>query len=463
MTGFRCGVLGLGVMGVAVAAFGADDGSIDLREPAKVGATTRVLITLKADGLYRPGPPPAASNSGAAAAKADAAKPLALKVETRLEFVERVVGLGPGERARRAVRKVVQAASAINGDVRPSASALRPEVSLLVADVRPTGVVVASPSGPLTRSELELVQGVGDPLALADLLPPAPVKAKAGESWRVGNDAARALSAYDHVIDNGMKATLGAVADDSVTVALNGEVRGNVLGAEGRMIVKGEFVFDRKAGRITTLTLKRSEARRPGAVEAGLDVQSTLTVSRKDAEAPSELTDEALAAIATDPDPERELLLLVSPGGQYRLRHDRDWHTYWQDARLTVLKRLGKEGVVVAQCNLMKGPNAGKGRHQDLEQFRSDVRRVLGNRFVEFHGEGELDEAGDDLFRYKVGVRGREGEVGIVWDYYLIASAAGDQLLATFTLAENHAKSFGDQDQRLIRSLRWNDAAAPNP
>jgi hypothetical protein len=225
------------------------------------------------------------------------------------------------------------------------------------------------------------------------------------------------------------------------------------------MLLEGDATFDREAGRLSELTLKRSEARRPGAVEAGLDVKSTLTVTRQPAENPPELTDEVLAGIPAGPDPLREELLMVAPGGRYTLRHDRDWHTYWADTRLTVLKRLDR-GVVVAQCNLMVGPNAGKGRHQDLDQFRSDIKRALGSRFSEFHGEGEVDGEQAEAFRYKVGVRGREGELPVLWYYYLLASPDGDQILATFTLAEAQAKAFADQDVRLAGSLKWKDAPA---
>jgi hypothetical protein len=54
-----------------------------------------------------------------------------------------------------------------------------------------------------------------------------------------------------------------------------------------------------------------------------------------------------------------------------------------------------------------------------------------------------------------VGVRGRDGDLGIVWYYYLIASPAGDQLVVTYTLAARDAQAFGDQDVEMIGSLRW--------
>ncbi len=64
--------------------------------------------------------------------------------------------------------------------------------------------------------------------------------------------------------------------------------------------------------------------------------------------------------------------------------------------------------MVVAQCNLMNGPNAGKGRHQDLKQFRNDLRSALGARFASFLGEGEVEGGSGGGFRYKVGVQGRK-------------------------------------------------------
>ena len=51
--------------------------------------------------------------------------------------------------------------------------------------------------------------------------------------------------------------------------------------------------------------------------------------------------------------------------------------------------------------------------------------------------------------------QGREGQLGIVWYYYLLASPEGEQLLATFTMAQDHARTFGDQDLEMIGSLQW--------
>ena len=327
-----------------------------------------------------------------------------------------------------------------------------PRLRSLVAEPREGAVFVWSPGGPLTRSELELVQAAGDPLALTGLLPGKPVAV--GDRWKVEGDAARCLSAYDALAVNALEATLEGLDEASATIRLAGEVRGAVLGGEGTITCSGSLRFDRKAGRIDRLSVERSETRKPGPVEAGLEIKSTLTIERSPLPTPAELSDGVLAGVPLEPGPKGERLLLASPDGKYTLLHDRDWHTYWDDTRQTVLKRLDR-GEVVAQCNLATGPRAGKGRHQDLVQLRDDLRRALGRRFGQFLGAGEVDGDPAGGFRYKLAAQGREGDLGVLWYYYLVASPEGDQLLVTFTLADSQAKAFGDQDLQLIGSLRW--------
>ncbi|MEO6810887.1 MAG: hypothetical protein ABI353_17360 [Isosphaeraceae bacterium] len=429
------------------------DAPVALRERAEVGQVTQALVELKAEGLYRPNATPG---------KADAkpSKALALKVQTRLTFVQKVLAVGADGGASRVARKVARAASAINGEIRPSASQIRPEVSLLFVERRAGHIRAFSPGGPLTRSELELVEGAGDPLMLAALLPAKPVSK--GDHWTVGTDAARSLSGYDALASNRLEATLEDLDDGSATLKLKGEVRGAALGGEGAITFNGQATFDRKIGRFTGLNLSRREVRKAGPVEAGLEMTSTLTVDQRTAETPPELGDEILGELPTDASAARLLLLFEPPEGKYTLLHDRSWHLFWDDRRVAVLKRLD-QGEVVAQCNLSVGPEAGKGRHQDPNQFRDDIRRALGTRFGQVLGAGEVEGPPGGGFRYRVAVAGLEGEVGILWYYYLLASPAGDQLVATFTLGQAQTKAFADQDAQLIGSVEWKDVAAPAP
>lgn len=431
------------VLGSLRASAGAGE-AVPLREANKPGATTRNLVALKAEGQYRPNPAPDA--------KGTASKPLALRVETRFDFAERVLSADADGSARRVARKVNQAASAINGEVRPSASQVRPDVSILITERREGSIAAFSPGGPLTRQELELVEAAGDPLALAALLPPNAVAV--GDRWAVGAEAARSLSGYDALAANRLTATMESLDADVAKIKLSGEVRGGALGGEGTISIEGTCRFDRKVERVDRLEVRRKESRKPGPVEAGLEMTSTLTVDRRAADTPAELTESALVDVPTEAKPGMELLLLVAPDGKYRLLHDRAWHTFWDDARLTVLKRLDR-GEVIAQCNISVGPDAGKGRHQDPTQFRDDIRRALGTRFGQLVANGEVEGGTEAEFRYKVDVQGSEGDVNVRWYYYLIANADGDQLLVTFTLTEAQVKQFGDQDLQLVGSLEW--------
>jgi hypothetical protein len=461
-----------GLVGVAA---GEGGKPFVLRESAVAGDATLVQIELKAQGLFRPGLPP----SGAAAGTR-MPKPLGLEIQTRLVFNERIVAASRPQAASngqlqravydtpsgggslKAIRYVVQAASAINGEVRPTSASIRPEVALLLAERRSRDgpVVVVSPAGPLTRSELELVQGLGDPLALVDLLPERPVMV--GQSWPVGPAGAQAVSGYDELTSHNLEATLDSADDAMARIRLKGQIQGRALGGAGTITCEGFMTFDRRLARIDHLELNRVETRQPGPVEAGLDVKSTLSVTRRPAEPAPSLSDAALTGLSLEITPQRELLRLTAPGGKATLVHDRRWHTFWEDPRLTVLKRL-ENGQIIAQLNLSVGPAAGKGRHQDPNQFRDDIRRGLKQRFVEFIGAGEVDGDPAGGFRYKVGVQGREGDLGVLWYYFLIASPLGDQLLATFTLAQDHMKLFGNQDLDVVGSLRWIDAPPSIP
>jgi hypothetical protein len=57
-----------------------------------------------------------------------------------------------------------------------------------------------------------------------------------------------------------------------------------------------------------------------------------------------------------------------------------------------------------------------------------------------------------------VAVAGQEGDLGVLWYYYLIASPDGDQLLATFTLDQQSEKRFGNADREILSTLEWKAA-----
>ncbi len=433
-------MIGLGLVGAA------GEEAIELREAVAAGSASHVLIELNAAGTLRPAAPEGA----------EPPPPVRLKMVSRLDFDNRVLSVDRRGRPLRDLRRMRQAAVAINTPGRPLTTQLRSERALLVAEVHEGAVRVFSPGGPLTRPELDLVQGPADPLMLGGLLPDHAVAV--GDTWTISTETTRALSDYEALAASSLKARLDARDADSARVHLTGQVRGAARGGEGTITFDGQYTFDRRAGRIGKLTLTRAEVRKPGQVEAGFDFQGTLTLTRTPTELPVELGDAAAASVPGETPPHLLLLEFRPPGDQFRLFHDRDWHLFWSDARISVLKRLD-HGELLAQCNLSIGPEAGAGRHQDLKQFREDIRAALGARFGGIAEAGELDDGSAGGFRYRMAVQGKERAQAVLWYYYLIASPGGAQVLATFTLNAADAKRFADQDVQMIGSLEWLTAA----
>ncbi len=95
------------------------DAPASLRPAEKVGESARVVVELKGEGLFKAAPDEAAA----------ASKPRSLKVETRLEFAEKILAVGKDGAATKTIRRVERAGAAINGEVRATSATIRPEVA----------------------------------------------------------------------------------------------------------------------------------------------------------------------------------------------------------------------------------------------------------------------------------------------------------------------------------------------
>ena len=385
------------------------------------------------------------------------AKPLAIKVETRLEFVERVESADARGAPRRTFRQVEVAAATINGEVRPrprrsGPTSLRWSPSVAIGLGRRS-----SPAGPLTRSELDLVQGPGDPLALASLLPSKSVadrrpladrRPRRQESQRLrrpGDQRPRS----DPGDPRRLLGPDSAPGDDPGS----GAGRRGVDGLRRLVHLRSQFPTSQPADPPSGRDPKTGGRSRPGSTSRvcspslenrppRLSSRSTTTPSSPEVRGVRGVQGRGLAPLQQSPD------------GRYSLLHDRDWHLYWDDDRQVILKRLDR-GEMVAQCNLSVGPNAGKGRHQDLDQFRGDLKKALGDRFLRFRRRGRGRRRPAREFPVSRHDPGRQGDAQVLWHYYLIAGPEGDQLIATFTLGLAQQAQFADQDLRLIGSLEW--------
>jgi hypothetical protein len=424
----------------------AGEDPVTLVERLEQGERLRVLATLEAEGRYLPGE----------GTEDTPVTPIELTVSTRMEAWDQVLAVDAEGLPTRLWRQVDRASVAIGGPepIRPQTITLRPEVSSLIVE-RPTGpndrVVVASPQGPLTRAELDLVQMPADPIDVLGLLPEAGAEVALGDRWPVPDRVARSISGYDALASNTVEATLRTVDEEAAEGELAGSIAGAVLGGQGEMTIRGSFRFDRRGGRIASVTIERDERRKPGPVEAGLEFRSTIKIERSEAanEEPG-----ATPPKVPDPLPDDWLSLrYASPDGRYTLEHDRAWHVFSEDDQQVVLRRV-EAGTVVVQANLVAGPTVEPGAQPKAERFRDDVKKALGDRFDRMIDAGSVT-APEGEFRYRLALAGRQGDEPIVWYYYLVSDPKGRQVVAIFTLRASQVDRFGRRDQRMIGSLRW--------
>lgn len=433
---------GIGWGALVLLACAEDPSKVWLREGGEAGSAWRILWTFEAEGTIRP-----AATEGQ---PAPAAAPL--KLSSRVELIDHGLA-GTGQGIARSWRTIRTAEATIEGGgaLRSSRQALRKGRATLVAERRAGRTTVASPNGALTRAELELAQGPIDPLELGELLPSKEVSA--GDRWRYSDGAARVLTGYERIETHDLEGRVESIEAGRAKLEIRGEASGQLLGAGGRMKVVGALVFDRAAGRVTELELRRSEVRAAGPVEAGLEMQGSLRLTRR--AATSEEGGSGAAPAVPEELPGAWLdLEYDAPGGRYRLTLDRGWHVVGEDEKQVVLRRL-RDGSVIAQGNLAVAPTLDPTTRADLPGFQAEVRKALGERFERFVEVGEVGGIEPGGTRFRVAALGKQDGQAIRWTYYRVLGPRGEQVVGAFTMREDRAEAFGDADTRLIQGFRW--------
>lgn len=426
-----------------------------LRERVDGQRVVRTASAMTAEGDFFLDPP-----VNPKTAKPDKDQPESLKVQvtTKLVVQDRWQladsADGPTAGVLLAHRVVEVAQANVGGQVRGSSSQIRKERRRFLADIQNEMVRNGSLDGTITRPELEAVTTPGDGITLWTLLPKDPVAV--GDTYKMDNLAAKSLTLYDTIAVNGLEGKVEVIEADRVKISLTGEVRGALLGAEGKVTFKGSVGFNRLEGLVDSLVIAREENRRPGTVEAGLQIHSDLEVRRQVMEKPApELAEAVRGDWPKSMDNKYLQLSWAEPAGLYELEHDRDWHVTWSDTQESVLKRVDRGGTVIAQCNLKRGPTVAAGRHQDPAQFRDDVREALGDQFRKVFGEGVLDRAEGQGYGYKLAVEGLIQELPVVWYYYLMAAPNGNQVMGTVTTTLAETQNGSKPALGLVESLRW--------
>ena len=129
-----------------------------------------------------------------------------------------------------------------------------------------------SPSGPLTREELDLIEVPGNSAVLYTLLPEKAVAV--GASWDVSCEVMAALLGLDNCSHSDVKGKLLSVEKGYGKLEYSGAVDGAVTGVATEIQFKAKALIELSSKRLTSFSLAVKESRSIGPAHPSGPVQS---------------------------------------------------------------------------------------------------------------------------------------------------------------------------------------------
>ena len=372
---------------------------------------------------------------------------LPMEAKAELRYAEKFLPPATGASVT-TIRHYSQAEADIRIQETPLKQSLRPDRRLMVAKLRNV-TSLHSPSGPLTREELDLVETPGASASLDLLLPGKSVAV--GGKWNLPDAAVGPLLGLEAIGQQDVIASLTKVEDGLAIIDLRGKVSGAVGGVSTEIDLQGKANYHLQRKTISWLALQYEEKRAIGHAQPGYDATVRVRVRTEPASLPPELADAAIGGLATKADAGQSLLEFNAEKAGIEFLHDRRWQVM-VDRFDTVILRLVDRGDLIAQCNITRLPPLPKGEQLSLSSFQTDVEQTLGQNRGQIVEAGQSQTAGG-LRVLRVVVSGTASELPIQWVYYHVSSAKGQRASVVFTMEARLVERFGHIDQELIDSL----------
>jgi hypothetical protein len=386
-------------------------------------------------------------------------KHLPLKVEGELLYAERVLARGKTWLDTRVARHYQKASAKIRLHESDLTTDLRLERRLIAVESSAAQSLTFSPSGPLTREELELLEPPAGSLAPEALLPPRALKA--GGRYPLEEAVITRLLGLEAVTQHDVSAALESAKDGVALITFAGKVTGAVGGVSSDSELKGKLNFDLKKRAVTWLTIAVKENRAIGHAKPGFEVVTTIRMVAEPVNPAPLLDDKSLAGLTLKPGPGEKLLEMTSAAAGFQLHHDRRWSVMLDRPDLAVLRFVDR-GDLIAQCNITPRPALAEGQQLTMEGFQNDVKRVLGSNFEEIvEATEETDDLGRRLLR--VVVAGKVGDLPIQWTYYELADNKNGRASLVFTLEASLLDRFASLDRELLAGFSFIATKQPTP
>ncbi len=265
---------------------------------------------------------------------------------------------------------------------------LSSNVRTVVAQLGEQNLELVSTTGNLTRTELETLTFPGDSLAVYRLLPKTEVAE--GDQWSHSSADLATLLNLEHVGVNEVKSQFVKVENGLAIIHTTGSLKGRAAGVATSMRLTAECRYDLRWKRINWLHLRVREDRDESPEAPGFAVDAEIKMLIQPAEPNSA---PQLASVTTEISERQRLLRYESENAGFKLLHPRRWHMLDEAARHSTWRVVDGDAVV-AQCNVIRLKDLPAGKQIGLEEFQTDVRKALGEQFVEFEQAGRKTAQG---------------------------------------------------------------------
>jgi hypothetical protein len=334
----------------------------------------------------------------------------------------------------------------------PVQRTLSADRKLIVAERTGDALFCYSPAGPLTRNELEVVSEHFETLYIPGVLPTKEVQL--GETWKIEDNVVQALCLFDGLISHDLAAKLKEVDAKTAVIAITGPAKGIENGALANLTIAASLRYDFASKRIVSIEWSQKDSRDQGPASPAAEVE-TKTVLKREllAQEPAELNAAALAQVPSGSDLPASLTSLVhrDPAGRYQFLHSRDWFMVAQTDHHLVMRLLDR-GDFVAQATVTMWTKAGVGKHMTPAEFEKLVGTGTGWKIDQIMEKSEVP-TDSDRWAYRITASGELEGTKVAQNFYVLAGAAGEQIILTFTMKPASASKIGTRDLAILNAV----------
>jgi hypothetical protein len=381
------------------------------------------------------------------------AVPIRITAQNNHVFNERVL-IAISGMPRKTARNYSTASAQATVDGERVTRSLAADRRLIVAKRTDESLFCFSPAGPLTRTDLEVVSEHFETLHLTGLLPGKAVAI--GDTWKIDSLVAQALCLFEGLIAHDLTGKLREVTAGVAIVGIDGTAKGIENGAMVNLTVAANLRFDLATSRIVGVEWKQKDVRDQGPVSPAAEIETTTILKRELLAAePAELNATALAQVPAEDELPAALkqLLHRDPKSRFQFLHARDWHVVGQTDHHLIMRNL-ERGEFIAQATLTMWQNAGVGKHMSPADFEKLTAQGASWKIEEVLDRTEIPTDAD-RWVYRITARGELDGSKVIQNFYVVATANGEQMILTFTMKPGAAPRLGTRDLALVNGIEF--------